>query len=88
MKGEIYTVAFMPSSGRRIRTFSLSTFKLGLISTLFVAFLVLLFAFGSLATWRSYREHEKSATEAVKNYEALNRELQAVRKSYTGDTTI
>lgn len=79
---ERYTVTIVPSSGRRMRSFSLSSgrFLLALVSVVVVVTMSL--AFGSLATWRFFKRQKQTTVDAVHKYEALNKELRDIRKSY------
>ena len=82
MKKETYTVALMPSSGRRMRTFSVSTSSLILVLFSLAIVVTLSLVAGSLATWRYCRAQRRMAAEAVQNYEALHKELKEIRKNY------
>ncbi len=87
MKKETYTIAVMPTSGRRIRTFSVSTRGLTLILIFSAVFVVSSLAIGSLATWRYYGRQKRLADEAIQNYEVLQtefeKEIREIRKSYS-----
>jgi len=82
LKKETYTVALMPSSGRRMRTFSVSTSSLILVLFSLAIVVTLSLVAGSLATWRYCRAQRRMAAEAVQNYEALHKELKEIRKNY------
>lgn len=79
---ERYTITIVPSSGRRMRAFSLSRRRLYLAVISLVSVLMLSLAFGSLATWSFFRKQQQMTTDAVQKYEALNRELRDIRQSY------
>lgn len=87
MKKETYTVAVMPASGRRIKTFAVSKHSLMFILILSAVIITSSLTIGSLATWRYCSKKDKLADEAVQNYEALQvefeKELQGLRKSYS-----
>ena len=79
---ERYTITVVPSSGRRMRAFSLSRRRLYLAVISLVSVVMLSLALGSLATWRFFRRQTQMATDAVQKYEALNEELRDIRQSY------
>ncbi len=87
MKKETYTIAVMPASGRRIRTFSISIRSL--ISILVCSAIVVAstFIIGPLLTWQYCKKQGQIASEAVQDSEALRKEfgeqLQGIRKSYS-----
>lgn len=87
MKKKSYTFAVMPSSGHRMRTFSVSAIGLTFLAVSFAAIFVSAILFGSLATWRYCREQRVKADEAVQNAEILQEELKnelsRIKKSYT-----
>ena len=87
MKKETYTIAVMPTSGRRIRTFSMSLNRLVLILILSSVFILSSITIGSLMVWRHVGRKTQLADEAIRNYEALQKdfesELQELRKSYS-----
>jgi murein DD-endopeptidase MepM/ murein hydrolase activator NlpD len=66
-----------------MKTFSLS---MGILIPILVSFAVVVTAsltIGSLATWSFCKRQRQKAAEAIQKYEALQRELQEVRKSYS-----
>lgn len=87
MKKETYTVAVMPSSGRSIKTFSVSTRTLTIALISLVIFVVSSISIGSFATWRYCKRKGRLANEAVQNSELLQQkfeqQLQEIRKSYS-----
>ena len=87
MKKDIYTVAIMPASGRRIRTFSISIHKTVSILACFTVVVASTFIVGSLLTWRYCKEQGRIADEAVQNSEALQKafgeQLSEIKKSYS-----
>jgi murein DD-endopeptidase MepM/ murein hydrolase activator NlpD len=83
LKRETYTVVVMPSSGRRMRTFSISMSRLILILISFAVVVTASLTIGSLATWRFYERQKQVAAEAVQNHEALQKEVREIRKSYS-----
>jgi len=87
LKKETYTVAVMPTSGRHIRTFSVSKHSLMLILILFAVIITSSLTIGSLATWRYCSKKSQLADEAVQDYKTLQvefeKELQGLRKSYS-----
>ena len=87
MRKGTYTVAVMPSSGRRIRTFSISIHRLISILVCFVVVVASTFIIGSLLTWRYCKKQGQAASEAVQNSEALQKEfgeqLREIRESYS-----
>jgi murein DD-endopeptidase MepM/ murein hydrolase activator NlpD len=90
LRRETYTVAVMPSSGRHVRTFSVSVGSL-ILALVFIAILFASFlTFGSLAIQKYCKKQELVATEAiqkyeaaVQKYEALQNELQEIRERYS-----
>lgn len=82
MKKETYTFAIMPSSGRRIKTFSISLRSIVVILASFVFIVVSSISTGSVLTWRQYIKQKRMADEAVQKYDTLCKELQDLRKSY------
>ena len=88
MKRETYTVVVMPSSGRRMRTFSTSMSRLILILIFFAVLVTASLTVGSLATWRFCERQRQVAAEAVRNHEALQKELREIRKSYSDFVSI
>jgi murein DD-endopeptidase MepM/ murein hydrolase activator NlpD len=79
---ERYTITIVPSSGRRMRAFSLSRRRLYLAVISLVSVVMLSLVLGSLVTWRFFRKQTQMATDAVQKYEALNEELRDIRQSY------
>jgi murein DD-endopeptidase MepM/ murein hydrolase activator NlpD len=79
---ERYTITVVPSSGRRMRAFSLSRRRLYLAVISLVSVVMLSLVLGSLATWRFFRRQTQMTTDAVQKYEALNEELRDIRQSY------
>ncbi len=79
---ERYTITIVPSSGRRMRSFSLSKRRL-FLAVISLAMVVMLFlVLSSLATWGFFRRQKQKTADAVQKYEALNRELRDIRESY------
>jgi murein DD-endopeptidase MepM/ murein hydrolase activator NlpD len=70
-----------------MRTFSISTISVILILISF-AIVTSFFTFGSLAMWRFSKRQKRVASEAVHKYEALNKELREIRKSYSDFVSI
>ena len=80
----------MPSSGRRIKTFSVSISVLVLVLVSIVIVIASLLTLGSMAAQRYRKKHRQMVAEAFQNYEvavqryeALQEELQEIRKSYS-----
>lgn len=83
MKKETYTFAIMPSSGRRIKTLSFSSFKIAAILLSIFIVVSLSLGVGSLMAWKAYNKQKKLADEAVQKYDVLCKEVQQLRKSYS-----
>jgi murein DD-endopeptidase MepM/ murein hydrolase activator NlpD len=79
---ERYTITIVPSSGRRMRAFSLSRRRLFLAVISLAMVVMLSLVIGSIATWRFFTRQKQMTTDAVQKYEALNRELRDIRQSY------
>ena len=88
MKKETYTIALMPASGRRMRSFSVSSSAVILILVSCAVVVILSLTAGSIATWRYCRRQEKEAAEAIQNYKVLHKELKDIRKSYSNFRSI
>ncbi|MBD3182071.1 peptidoglycan DD-metalloendopeptidase family protein [Candidatus Poribacteria bacterium] len=83
MKKERYTFAIMPSSGQRMKSFSLSrSFLISIFVSLSII-LALSLAFGSFALIRFCNKNKEKSVEAMKKYEALNKELREIREIYS-----
>ena len=87
MKKKSYTFAVMPSSGRKMRTLSISVVSLIVLAALFAAIIMSAIAFGSLATLRYCKKQKERADAAVQNakilQEELEIELQKIKRSYS-----
>jgi murein DD-endopeptidase MepM/ murein hydrolase activator NlpD len=87
MKKNEYTFAVMPSSGHRMRTFSLSAVSLIVLAISLAVIVISSITFGSLATWKYCKKQREKAEEAVQNagilHKELEIELQKIKKSYT-----
>jgi len=87
MKKNEYTFAVMPSSGHRMRTFSLSAVSLIVLAISLVVIVISSITFGSLATWKYCKNQREKADAAVQNAEILQKELETelhkIKKSYT-----
>ncbi len=79
---ERYTITIVPSSGRRMRAFSLSRHRLYLAVISLASVVMLSLVVGSLATWRYFRRQRQMTADAIQKYEALNEELRDIRQSY------
>ena len=79
---ERYTITIVPSSGRRMRAFSLSRRRLYLAVISLASVVIVSLAVGSLVTWRYFRRQRQMTSDAVQKYEALNQELRDIRQSY------
>ena len=87
MKKNEYTFAVMPSSGHRMRTFSLSAVSLMVLAISIAVIVISSITFGSLATWKYCKKQREKADAAVQNagilQKELESELQKIKKSYT-----
>lgn len=87
MKKNEYTFAVMPSSGHRMRTFSLSAVSLMVLAISIAVIVISSITFGSLATWKYCKKQREKTDEAVQSAEILQKELeselQKIKKSYT-----
>jgi len=87
MRKEVYTVAVMPSSGRRIKTFSVSTRNLILMLASVAVAITLFLVIGSLVTWRYCRKQQQLASKAIQDSNVLQvefeKQLGEIRKSYS-----
>ena len=87
MKKKSFTFAIMPSSGHRMRTFSVSSVGLTVLVLSFAVIITSAILFGSLATWKYCKEQREKADEAVQNAEILQEELEnelvRIKKSYS-----
>jgi len=88
VKRETYTIVVMPSSGRRMTAFSISITRLILILISFAVVVTASLTIGSLATWRFYEKQRQVVDEAVRNCEALQKELREIRESYSDFVSI
>lgn len=66
-----------------MRTLSFSMNRLILILVSFAVIVTLSLTYGSLATWRYCKHQGRIAAESVQKYEALQKELVQIRKSYS-----
>jgi murein DD-endopeptidase MepM/ murein hydrolase activator NlpD len=83
LKRERYTIAVMSSSGRRMKTFSISASSLMLISICLFTVTTLSVTSGSIAIQKYCRMQRDLAADAVQRYEVLEEEVQEIRKSYS-----